>query len=141
MEIWVWTAIIAVTLVLEFLTAEFISIWFSVSAVVSLVLAILKVPTWVNVLVFCLLSLVLLLSLRKLCYKLLKSSNEKTNTESLIGTKTKLLTSITKDDYGTLKISGITWNVIAQNKENIEKDTEVEIVAITGNKLIVKKGE
>lgn len=141
MDIWIWAAVIVVTLVLEFVTAELIGVWFSIAGLVSLVLAILNVEIWIQVVVFSVVSLALLLGLRKVCMKLLKNTNEKTNSEAIVGSKQTLLTSITKTSLGTVKINGVVWNVASENNSAIKSGTEIEILEIKGNKLIAKKGE
>ena len=86
-------------------------------------------------------SLVLLLSLRKIALKiLLKNTDTKTNANEVIGKKFKLLTDIS-EDAGTIKINDVIWNVVSDNGKPIKKGTVVEIIEIKGNKYIVKKGE
>jgi len=52
-----------------------------------------------------------------------------------------LLSDITQDEMGTIKINCVVGNVITNNNETIEKGEKVEIVGLKGNKYIVKKGE
>ena len=49
---------------------------------------------------------------------------------------------LTKTDFetiGSLKINDITWSAVAENQEEIKENEIVEVVKISGNKLIVKK--
>ena len=72
----------------------------------------------------------------------MRSQIRKTNSDDLIGQKVKLLSDVTKFDMGTVKINSVIYNVIiAEDEEDIKKDTVVEIVSIKGNKLIVRKVE
>jgi len=139
--IWVWGIVIVGTLVTEFLTDELISIWFSAGAVVGLILAICGVPVWVQIVVFVLVSAVLLLSTRKLVKKFTKKPTEKTNADSLVGKKAKLLTAITEDDNGSVKFDGVVWTAITKGNVCIEAGKRVEVVEIKGNKLVVKELE
>ena len=72
---------------------------------------------------------------------LLKNNNAKIGTGLIIGSTQRLLTPITKDDLGTIKINGVTWSVTTQDGSPLPADTMVEIVEIKGNKLIVKKNK
>ena len=42
--VWVWLILILATLGLEIMTVDLISIWFSLGALVALILSVLKVP-------------------------------------------------------------------------------------------------
>ena len=137
--IWVWGVIIVGTLITEFVTDELISIWFSAGAVVGLVLAICNAPIWVQIVVFVAVSAILLISTRKLVKKFTKKPTEKTNADSLVGKRTKLLTAITEDSKGSVKFDGVVWTAITKGDESIEAGKRVEVTAMQGNKLVVKE--
>ncbi len=141
MEIWVWTGIIVTCLILEFFSSELICIWFSTAGVVSLILAICKVPLWIQIVAFVVLSILLIFSLRKLCKKLLRGKDEKTNSDGLIGKKYKLISAITEDSKGTVKINGVIWSCEGFEGFCAKEGEIVQIVDINGNKLIVKGEE
>lgn len=139
-DIWVWVAVIVVTLIIEFTTMEITSIWFSVGGLIALILAAFNVSMEVQVIVFIIVSSVLLLSLRRWTKnKLLNSSNEPTNLDLLKKEKVKLLSPITTTDKGTVKFNGVIWSAISEDNEPIEQDTFVQVVKVKGNTLIVKK--
>ena len=142
MWIWIWLAVTAVALIVEFLSMEFVSIWFVAGGIVSLILAACGVMLEIQIVVFIVLSLVMLFSFRKLAIKLLnKNNNEKTNTDELIGKTFKLLTGIAEGTPGTIKVHGVIWNVVTEDNSTIKKDNYVEIIKVKGNKFIVKKGD
>ena len=87
--------------------------------------------------VFLVVSLVLALALRPLTTKLLRGTAIPTNADRLIGLRTTLLEAITHE-VGTLKAGGLVWNAVSYDGKPIEKGSEVEILALEGNKLIVK---
>ena len=140
---WVWIGIIVLTVILELATMELVSIWFTFGAIVPLILAATKaVGAEIQIIIFIVISAILIISLRKITKKwLLKNSNEKTNTDALIGQKFKMLEKTDFETVGTVKVNGVVWSAIEENREIIEKDQLVEIVKISGNKLIVKKIE
>lgn len=139
--IWVWLAIFVITIVIEAMTQDIVSIWFTVGSFASLCISYLA-PWWVELIVFVVISTVCLLLTRPLVKKIMRSQIRKTNSDDLIGQKVKLLSDVTKFDMGTVKINSVIYNVIiAEDEEDIKKDTVVEIVSIKGNKLIVRKVE
>lgn len=139
--IWVWLAIFVITIVIEAMTQDIVSIWFTVGSFASLCISYLA-PWWVELIVFVVISTVCLLLTRPLVKKIMRSQIRKTNSDDLIGQKVKLLSDVTKFDMGTVKINSVIYNVIiAEDEEVIKKDTVVEIVSIKGNKLIVRKVE
>lgn len=138
---WVWIGIIVATALVEFLTLDLTSIWFTVGAIVPMILSIVGGVRWeIQVVVFIVLSIVLILSLRKVTRKfLLRNAKEKTNLDSLVGKVYKLIDPINGDDAGAIKVNGVVWSAISKKNENIEKGEKVKIVKIEGNKFIVEK--
>lgn len=138
--IWIWVAVVAVSLIIEFITMEMVSVWTAIGGIVALVLAALDVRFEIQLVVFFAVTIVLLLSLRKVAMKyLLKNNNTKIGTDSIIGSTHKLLTPITEETRGTIKISGITWSVTTADKTELSAETMVEVLRVEGNKLVVKK--
>lgn len=140
--IWVWVAVVSLSLLIEFVTMEMVSIWTTVGGLVALILSALNVNLEIQLIVFFLVTIIMLLSLRKFALKhLLKNNELRIGTSSIIGTTHKLKTAITEDERGTIKINDITWSVTTENGAQLPADTIVEIVKIEGNKLIVKEKE
>lgn len=138
--IWIWLGIAIASAVLEFISMQMVSIWFTVGSIVAIILSLCGVIWWAQLLTFGIVSLVLLLSLRKICLKyLLKNDNATTNVDGLVGTTQKLVEPITKDTAGAVKISGVVWTAVAENDVLIEKGESVKIERVEGNKLVVSK--
>ena len=138
--IWIWVAVVAASLVIEVATMEMVSLWTAIGGLVALLLAALGVGFDIQLIVFFTLSILLLVSLRKLALKYqLKNSKNKVGTDLIIGSTQKLLSEITDDINGTIKINGVTWTAITTTDEKLPAGTVVEILEIKGNKLIVKK--
>ena len=139
--IWVWLALFVITIVIEAMTQDIVSVWFTVGAFASLCISYLA-PWWVELIVFVVISTVCLLLTRPFVKKLMRSQIRKTNTDEFIGQRVKLLTDVSKFEMGTVKINSVVYNVIVSDEdEKIEKDSIVEIVSIKGNKFIVRKVE
>lgn len=139
-DIWIWVAVIAVSLLLEFVTMDVTSIWFSVGGLIALILSAVTISFEIQLIVFIVVSALLLLTLRSWARnKLLNSSDGKTNLDLMKEETFKLLTPITKDQKGTVKYNDVVWNAITASGEELEAGTNVVVVEVKGNKLIVKK--
>ena len=140
---WVWIGIIIATAVIEFVTLDLASIWFTAGAIIPLILSIVGGVHWaIQVAVFFVVSIALILSLRRLTRKfLLRNAKEKTNLDALVGNTYKLLTRTSDDDVGTLKVNGVIWNVTGKDGQTIEAGEKVQIVKVEGSKFIVEKAE
>lgn len=134
--LWLWLGVIAASLLVEFITTEFVSIWFVPGSVAGIVLALFDVSIVWQILAVTVCSLIFLIAFRPLALKLLKK-DIKTNSDALVGKKTRLLTDITLDDNGSVKIGDVVWTAACATP--IKAGAFVEIVKISGNKLIVKE--
>ena len=137
--IWIWLGVVVITMLLEFISVDMIAVWFSAGALVALILSLFT-PYWVQIIVFIVVSTVLLLSFRKLVLKFLTSKEKvKTNVDALVGHNYKLLTPIINEQMGTIKINGVIWNAKTENDDQkITEGNMVEVIKISGNKVIVK---
>lgn len=137
MMTWVWAIILALSLIIEFLSMQMVCIWLALGALVGMILAIIGgIQVEIQIVVVIVISLLAIIFLRKFALKYLNNSSEEKKADILIGKKTKLLSKISKDTAGLVKINGISWTVFAD--KDIDEGTEVEIIEIQGNKLKVK---
>lgn len=134
-----WLVIIVLAAVLESSTMNLTSIWFIGGALVAVIAYLLGAPEWLQITLFIVVSATLLFSLRPVFFRYLKKNDIKTNVDRLIG-KTAICTfPIAEDEHGEVKIDGKIWTAIAQEK--IQAGEKVEVLAIEGVKLVVKKEE
>ena len=91
--------------------------------------------------VFVVTSTLLLIFTRPLVNKFIKIPKEiKTNAYSIIGKKGIVISKINNiDGSGQIKIDGDVWSAKSIDEDDIEKNTEIEIVEIDGVKAVVKK--
>jgi len=138
---WIWLAVIVVTVILEIVTADLISVWFTFGAIIPLILAsATNLNMWWQIAIFLVISALLLACLRKITMKyLFKNTDGKTNLDTLIGQKFRLISSTDFETVGKVKVKDIEWSVKGVDDQNIEKGSLVEVVKISGNKLIVKE--
>ena len=84
MAIWIWLGVTVFSLIVEFITFDMASIWFAFGGIIAMILAACGVGLTWQLIVFIVVALTLLLSLRKIALKYLqRGSNFKSNTEGL----------------------------------------------------------
>jgi membrane protein implicated in regulation of membrane protease activity len=72
----------------------------------------------------------------------IKRNNYNTNIDSFTGKRGYVIEDITYLRPGAVKIGDVSWTAIPVNKdEKIVENEIIEVVAVNGNKLIVKKVE
>ncbi len=144
----IWLALMIVMVIVECMGPALVSIWFAAGALVSLILSLLSfidgvmIPWWVQVIVFVVVSGITLLALRPLTKRVLKRNTISSNVDSLVGKRGLLEEEIKPFEPGVCRINDVSWTAISTNgKETIAVKSVVEVVAIQGNKLLVKKVE
>jgi membrane protein implicated in regulation of membrane protease activity len=137
--IWIWLGLVIVFCIFEACTTSLTTIWFAGGAMVAFVLALFKVPEWIQMVVFVVVSVALLVLTRSFVMKILKVGTAKTNIDSLIGQKATVITDIDNSkDVGMVVVKGQKWS--AKSKEFdlvIPEGTIVEVTEVVGVKLIV----
>ncbi len=138
---WIWLGILVVTAIVELVTMEVVSIWFTCAAVIPFILAATKAVSWEwQLVIFIVLSAAMIIGLRPVTKKfLLKNSNARTNTSAYIGKRYRMLTRTDFETVGSLKINDVVWSAVEENRQALEAGDIVEVVKISGNKLLVKK--
>ncbi|MGI6594683.1 MAG: NfeD family protein [Christensenellales bacterium] len=143
---WVWLSVVVVTLIIEATTVGFASIWFSIGAFVAMLMSISdKIPWWAQAIVFVVVSLGLLLSLRKISLKLFEKNKKKkgshnTNLDRYIGKIYEVIQVIDDGKRAMIKINDIDWEIFEPNKEYVIGD-HVKVIDFSGSKVVVKKEE
>jgi membrane protein implicated in regulation of membrane protease activity len=141
-EVWfiiLWFAIIIFSAILEALTMDLTSIWFALAALVAFILAIFNVNIAIQLIVFIVISVGLLISVRPLAQNYFRTNVVSTNSDRLIGKSAVCTKSILKGGRGEVKVNSQIWTAISQDESDILENDTVEILAIEGVKLIVKK--
>jgi len=141
--IWIWLGIFVLSVIIEAVEPDLVSIWFAAGALLAIILSIIPgVPFWVEIIVFLVVSFVLIFAIRPLAKKYLYKKEIKTNIEEKIGGKCVVIKAINELAHGEVKLNGVIWTAIARNKKEVfEEQSVVTIVDIDGNKLIVEKFE
>src|SRR5690554_4179685 len=102
--IYLWLGIFVGALAFEFVTADMVSIWFSLGAVPSFILALINVGPVIQIITFVLVTAVLLLFTRPVVLKYFKVNEIKTNVDSIIGQEGFVISKITENTVGRVKL-------------------------------------
>lgn len=140
MEQWLWVIILVGTLIVEVVTfGNLISIWFSIGALAAYFALLLGFGFPVQLGVFIVVSIASLLSIRPLAANYFRGNIVATNADRIIGQQTTLVKAIKSNGWGEVNVFGTVWSVAELNNRPLDAGTVVEVVAIEGAKLIVKK--
>ena len=139
----IWLSLFVIMIIIEASGPALVTIWFAFGALISLVISFIPgVTWWIELIIFVVISTVALLALRPIFKKYLKRNVIKTNMDSFVGKKGYVIEDITFLKPGAVKIGDVSWTAIPVNeKETIHENEVIEVVAISGNKIIVKKVE
>lgn len=137
--VYFWLILFVAAILVEASTAALISIWFAVGSVAALIAAVLGVPVWLQLTVFCVFTAVMLIFTRPLLKKLFPKKFTPTNTELSVGRSAVVIEEI-NDSLGTgrVRLNGVDWKAVTENGRVIEKDTVVTVKEIRGAKLLVE---
>lgn len=140
MEPWIiWLIVAAFFFILEIATEGFLVFWFGIGAVASIGTSFLTENISIQIAVFAVVSILLVLSTRKLTDKM-KPKEVPTNVYTILGKKAVVSQAIDNlKGSGQIKIDGDIWSAKSENDEPIEEGASVEILNIDGVRAVVKK--
>lgn len=142
-----WASIVWLVLLVAFLAAEaatvsMVSLWFAVSALVALLVALLGGPGWLQGTLFLVISAVLLALLRPIVRRYISPRITATNVDSLIGS-TGLVTAAIDNvsAAGQVKLGAMEWTARSTSGQPIPVGTLVKVDRIEGVKAFVSPAE
>ena len=135
-----WIVVLILAVVIEIITMGLSSIWFAGGALVALIVAALHGPFWLQVIFFLVVSFLLLIFTRPIAVKYFNKDRIRTNAESIVGKQGIVLSQIDNlKGQGQVSVGGQEWSArSADDDQVLEERSVVEIVAISGVKLICK---
>lgn len=138
---WIWGAIFVLTLLIELETADLDALWFSVGSLVSLIVVLIfpNIDLIWQLVIFISSTILLILTLGRWAKKRFRTKNISTNSDALIGREILILEDCNEFDKGSGTINDIVWTTICQSGNSLKKGDHAIVVAIEGNKLIVKE--
>ena len=137
----IWAVLIVFFTLVEAFTLGLTSIWFAVGALVALIASAFGFNFVVQFISFIVVAVILLIYTRPVARKVFKVGQNKTNVDALIGKKGYVIKSILPKEVGQVKLNGQIWTAKGEEHETYNVDEEVEVLAIEGVKLIIKKVE
>lgn len=140
--VWIWLFIFISAIIVEAISQDLVSIWFSVGALVALILSGFELISWyVETIVFIIASLTMVICTRPLAKKLLNNAIRNTNIDEYVGKQVKVLKEISKFEDGQVKFHDIIYSacLLEEETETISEGEIVEVVTFRGNKIVVKK--
>ena len=142
-----WASIVWLVLLVAFLAAEaatvsMVSLWFAVSALVALLVALLGGPGWLQGTLFLVISAVLLALLRPLVKRYVTPRITATNVDSVIGSTGLVTTAIDNvSAVGQVKLGAMEWTARSTSGQLIPVGTRVRVDKIEGVKVYVSPAE
>ena len=139
----IWLGLFVLALVIEAVGTDLVSIWFAAGALTALIVSFIPgVDWWIQLIIFMAISIACLLCLRPLVHRYLRRDLVNSNIDEMKGKKGLWIEKIDLLHQGVCKINDVRWTAISANeKDKIPAGSTVEVLAVSGNKLIVKKVE
>lgn len=140
--VWIWLFLFIMGIVIEAVTQDLVSIWFSVGGLVSMILSGFEfIPWYIETIVFVVVSLTAVICTRPLAKKLLSNALRSTNIDEYVGKQVKVLKDISKFENGEVRFNDVIYSACLMEEETdpIKEGEIVEVVTFRGNKIVVKK--
>ena len=138
----VWLLLLVVFLAAEAATVSMVSLWFAVSALVALLVALPGGPGWLQGTLFLVISAVLLALLRPLVKRYVTPRITATNVDSVIGSTGLVTTAIDNvSAVGQVKLGAMEWTARSTSGQLIPVGTRVRVDKIEGVKVYVSPAE
>ncbi|MDE7112817.1 MAG: NfeD family protein, partial [Acetatifactor sp.] len=117
------------------------SIWFAGGALIAVIAAAFSLPIWLQILLFLVVSLLLMVFTRPVAVKYFNKDRVRTNVESMIGRQAIVISEIDNlQGIGQVTVGGQEWSARSEDdKQHMNVGTVVEVVAVSGVKLIVRE--
>ena len=137
-----WLVLLVAFLAAEAATVSMVSLWFAVSALVALLVALLGGPGWLQGALFLVISAVLLALLRPIVRRYISPRITATNVDSVIGS-TGLVTAAIDNvsAAGQVKLGAMEWTARSTSGQPIPVGTLVKVDRIEGVKAFVSPAE
>ena len=135
-----WIAVIVFSVLAEAMTTALVAIWFMPSALVAVVLSFFKVPVYVQVLVFTVLSALFIIFSKTIFAKTLRPKLTRTNADSVIGEQAVVTEQVCNiENRGLVRVRGQIWSAKSADGTDLEPGDIVSVISIEGVKLICRK--
>lgn len=135
-----WLILFAVLAVAEIATLQLVSIWFAISAFVSMILAVFGLPLWSQAAAFALVALILLIATRPALKRIMYKRMVPTNAELDVGKLARVIEPIDKEkSTGRVELNGVFWSAWSDDTSVIPVNATVRVENISGTRLKVSR--
>lgn len=137
----VWLGIFVLALIIEAIGTDLVSIWFALGSIIALVISFIPgVSWWIELIVFVVISMASLMALRPFVHKYMRRGIVNSNIDEIIHQKGVLTKKVDLLHHGEVELHGVKWTVIGESeKDSIKEGSLVEVLAVSGNKLVVRE--
>ena len=135
----VWAMIGLALAVAEGMTAQLVSIWFTLGAFAAALAALLGGSVTVQLICFLVVSVVTFLVMRPFCRKKLAVKKTATNADSVVGTMGVVLEDVDNmKETGLVRANGLDWTARSVDGSILPRNSQVRVQSIQGVKLMVE---
>lgn len=131
-----WLSIVVALAILEIATVNLVSIWFVVSGIIAMITSLFTDNILIQASIFIIFGIIFMLLTKKIIKKIIPDK-EKTNLDRIIGMTGIVISKITKNKSGEVKVDGKIWTAISNT--TINENEPVKILEINSTKLKVEK--
>ena len=122
----VWAMVVIGAIIIEFETANLVSIWFSAGGLI-----------WIQFIVFVGITLIFVIATRPFVKKISDNQTILTNADRYVGMQGVITKAIKPGEKGEIRIEFQDWPAISKNERAFEVGEKAVIIGIVGNKMIV----
>ena len=134
-----WGVLALIFLLIEALTPQLLSIWFSVGALVALALAAIGVQFWLQIVAFVVVSAAVLFLMRPLSEKFKKTEEAHLNANRILGRHATVVEPIDPErGTGLIRVDGAVWSAKSVDNAPIANGVRVKVHKIEGVKAVVR---
>ncbi|MGI6233520.1 MAG: NfeD family protein [Prevotella sp.] len=125
-----WTLVCVLALILEVSSGTFYIMCFAIGAAVTILIALVGLPLWIQVLTFALATLASVYAVRPFLLKFMhpKGPSRKSNADALLGRTGVVIEPIVDGHSGYVKIDGDEWKAVSSDGRNFDKGQRVKVV-------------
>lgn len=134
-----WLVVLFLSIVIEIITVDLVTIWISVGSIFAIIAYLLNFNLTIQIIVCLVVTVFCVVVTRPIAKKQLRGNIVHTNSDRLIGQHAVVYKKIESNGRGEVKIQGGIWTAVELDEQEIAEGEQVEVLAIDGVKLIVKK--
>ena len=141
LPVWsIWLILCGLFLIIEIFTVSFLMFWPGIGAFLAFITNIIGFSFPVQLGVFVISTALMIIFMKPLVTKLFKTKDVPMNNNAVIGKQATVVKEIDNVNLkGQVKVNGELWSAISDDDSIINENATVEVLAIDGVKLKVKK--